>query len=101
MLCITSASNCCTNYLQGRLFSYADTHRHRLGANYHQIPVNCPYAARARNYQRDGPMTADDNQGLHVQPAFQLVMVVITDGLPTDESHFLIKESMKYNSVLL
>ena len=49
--------------LQGRLFSYADTHRHRLGANYHQIPVNCPYAARARNYQRDGPMTIDDNQG--------------------------------------
>ena len=29
--------------LQGRLFSYSDTHRHRLGANYLQIPVNCPY----------------------------------------------------------
>lgn len=29
--------------LQGRLFSYADTHRHRLGANYLQIPVNCPF----------------------------------------------------------
>ena len=28
---------------QGRLFSYDDTHRHRLGANFHQIPVNCPY----------------------------------------------------------
>ena len=52
--------------LQGRLFSYADTHRHRLGANYHQIPVNCPYAARSRNYQRDGPMTIDDNQGSYV-----------------------------------
>ena len=48
---------------QGRLFSYADTHRHRLGGNYHQIPVNCPYATRARNYQRDGPMTIDGNQG--------------------------------------
>lgn len=48
--------------LQGRLFSYNDTHRHRLGANYHQIPVNCPYRARVRNYQRDGPMTIDDNQ---------------------------------------
>lgn len=48
--------------LQGRLFSYSDTHRHRLGANYHQIPVNapkCPYA----NYQRDGPMCLDGNQG--------------------------------------
>lgn len=32
--------------LQGRLFSYPDTHRHRLGSNYDQIPINCPYAAR-------------------------------------------------------
>ena len=29
--------------LQGRLFSYNDTHRHRLGTNFDQIPVNCPY----------------------------------------------------------
>jgi catalase len=28
--------------LQSRLFSYPDTHRHRLGANYQQIPVNAP-----------------------------------------------------------
>lgn len=41
--------------LQGRLFSYHDTHLHRLGTNYLQLPVNCPYAARVRNYQRDGP----------------------------------------------
>lgn len=34
--------------LQARLFSYADTHRHRLGVNYQQIPVNCPYAAKVR-----------------------------------------------------
>jgi len=46
--------------LQGRLFSYADTQRHRLGANYLQIPVNCPY--KTRNYQRDGPQTFTDNQ---------------------------------------
>lgn len=43
--------------LQGRLFSYTDTHRHRLGANYLQLPVNCPYRAKTLNYQRDGPMT--------------------------------------------
>ncbi|XP_037796874.1 catalase-like [Penaeus monodon] len=48
--------------LQGRLFSYNDTHRHRLGANYTQIPVNCPYRARTKNYQRDGPMCVDGNQ---------------------------------------
>jgi len=48
--------------LQGRLFSYVDTHRHRLGTNYQQIPINCPYAARVKNYQRDGPQCVDDNQ---------------------------------------
>ncbi|KAJ7998258.1 hypothetical protein DPEC_G00220760 [Dallia pectoralis] len=48
--------------LQGRLFSYPDTHRHRLGANYLQLPVNCPYRARVANYQRDGPMCMSDNQ---------------------------------------
>uniref|UniRef100_A0AAZ1XV51 Catalase core domain-containing protein n=1 Tax=Oreochromis aureus TaxID=47969 RepID=A0AAZ1XV51_OREAU len=40
-----------------------DTHRHRLGANYLQIPVNCPFRARVANYQRDGPMCMYDNQG--------------------------------------
>ncbi|ESO84839.1 hypothetical protein LOTGIDRAFT_236064 [Lottia gigantea] len=49
--------------LQGRLFSYSDTHRHRLGSNYLQIPINCPYNARTRTYQRDGPQCVDDNQG--------------------------------------
>ncbi|KAG7165968.1 Catalase-like [Homarus americanus] len=48
--------------LQARLFAYNDTHRHRLGANFTQIPVNCPYRARVKNYQRDGPMTVDSNQ---------------------------------------
>lgn len=49
--------------LQGRLFSYSDTHRHRLGSNYLQIPVNCPFNARTKNYQRDGPQCVDENQG--------------------------------------
>ncbi|MDP1556386.1 MAG: catalase [Hyphomonas sp.] len=42
--------------LQGRLFSYLDTQKSRLGtANFHQIPINapkCPFA----NMQRDGMM---------------------------------------------
>jgi catalase len=49
--------------LQGRLFSYTDTHRHRLGANYLQIPVNCPYRVSVKNFQRDGPACYNDNQG--------------------------------------
>ena len=49
--------------LQGRLFSYPDTHRHRLGPNYMQIPINCPYAARVANHQRDGFMAVNGNGG--------------------------------------
>jgi catalase len=50
--------------LQGRLFSYPDTQRHRLGTNYAQIPVNCPYSTKpANNYQRDGQMRTDGNGG--------------------------------------
>jgi len=48
--------------LQGRLFSYSDTHRHRLGTNYLQLPVNCPFNTRVKNYQRDGPQNCDTNQ---------------------------------------
>jgi catalase len=48
--------------LQGRLLSYPDAHRHRLGGNYEQIPVNrCPFAVN--NYERDGQMRVDGNQG--------------------------------------
>jgi catalase len=39
--------------LQSRLFSYPDTHRHRLGVNYQQIPANCPLHA-FNPFQRDG-----------------------------------------------
>ncbi len=46
--------------LQGRLLSYPDAHRYRLGTNYEQIPVNkCPYMVT--NYQRDGQMSINGN----------------------------------------
>ncbi|KAJ2116898.1 catalase A [Coemansia sp. RSA 455] len=48
--------------LQGRLFSYPDTHRHRLGANYLQLPINSPQDS-VRNQQRDGPMCFGTNGG--------------------------------------
>ncbi|TQS76404.1 catalase [Ornithinibacillus gellani] len=55
--------------LQGRLFSYGDAQRYRLGVNHHQIPVNqpkCPY----HSYHRDGAMRVDGNHGsrLHYGP---------------------------------
>ncbi|XP_014295228.1 catalase-like [Microplitis demolitor] len=50
--------------LQGRLFSYGDTQRHRLGPNHLQIPVNCPFKIiSAMNYERDGTMTIYDQNG--------------------------------------
>jgi len=49
--------------LQSCLFSYVDTHRHRVGPNYQQLPVNAPRTAfKFGNFQRDGPM-AFYNQG--------------------------------------
>jgi catalase len=49
--------------LQARLFSYHDTHIHRLGPNYHLIPVNRPKNAPENSYQRDGFMRVDENGG--------------------------------------
>lgn len=51
--------------LQGRLISYPDAHRYRLGANYDALPVNrpqCPY----HTYHRDGAMRFDGNGGASV-----------------------------------
>jgi len=48
--------------LQGRLISYPDAHRYRLGVNYDSLPVNrarCPI----HTYHRDGSMRFDDNGG--------------------------------------
>jgi catalase len=48
--------------LQGRLFSYGDAQRYRLGVNHHHIPVNapkCPF----HSYHRDGAMRTDGNLG--------------------------------------
>ena len=48
--------------LQGRILSYPDAHRYRLGVNYEQLPVNrCPFAVN--NYERDGSMRLDGNGG--------------------------------------
>ena len=48
--------------LQGRILSYPDAHRYRLGVNFEQLPVNrCPYAVN--NYERDGAMRLDGNGG--------------------------------------
>ena len=42
--------------LLGRIFSYPDTHRYRIGPNYMQLPVNAPRGTTAHSYTFDGPM---------------------------------------------
>lgn len=49
--------------LQGRLFSYGDAQRYRLGVNHHQIPVNAPKCPFHNSYHRDGQMRVDGNHG--------------------------------------
>ena len=68
--------------LQGRLLSYPDAHRYRIGTNYAQLPVNRPRCPM-QNYNRDGHMRFDGNAGNQVnyQPnSFEG---------PTDHAQFL------------
>lgn len=48
--------------LTGRIFSYQDTQRHRIGANFEQIPVNMPRRVPMNN-QQDGPMAISNPLG--------------------------------------
>ena len=41
--------------LLGRMFSYPDAHRYRIGVNYNQLPVNAPVAP-VHSYSKDGAM---------------------------------------------
>ena len=69
--------------LQGRLFAYKDTQRHRIGPNFQQLPINAP-KVKVCNYEQDGKMRYkandshvnynpnsidDDNPKLNHQPA--------------------------------
>jgi catalase len=42
--------------LMGRIFSYHDTHLHRVGTNYQQLPINAPHVP-VHSYNKDGAMT--------------------------------------------
>ena len=53
--------------LQGRLFSYADTQRHRLGPNYFRIPVN-RVRSPVNTPHSDGAMRSEDQCGMVGEP---------------------------------
>jgi catalase len=42
--------------LMGRIFCYHDTHLHRIGPNYEQLPINAPESP-VNSYNKDGAMT--------------------------------------------
>jgi catalase len=76
--------------LQGRLFSYGDAQRYRLGVNHYQIPVNQAKVPMA-TFHRDGAMRVDGNNGstqhyepnsygvLQEQPAYREPALAIGD----------------------
>lgn len=48
--------------LQARIFSYADSHRYRVGTWYEKLPVNAPKVP-VHNYHADGMMLFDNPKG--------------------------------------
>ncbi len=54
--------------LQGRVFSYLDTQRHRLGGpNFNELPINRPLVP-VRNHQRDGQHRMQIDPGANYEP---------------------------------
>ncbi|NPC69445.1 catalase [Corallococcus exiguus] len=55
--------------LQGRLFSYADTQRYRLGANYLSLPVNRARAAVENNSQAGAMNSGNTKSDVNYEPS--------------------------------
>lgn len=60
--------------LQGRTFSYSDTQRYRVGANYLQLPVNAPKAPVRTNQHRGqmdtrDPKESGENPSINYEPS--------------------------------
>ncbi|WP_277678312.1 catalase [Gracilibacillus dipsosauri] len=53
--------------LQGRTYSYSDTQRYRVGANYLQLPINRPHKKVVTN-QTGGQMDFREDYGEHKNP---------------------------------
>ncbi|OYO25163.1 catalase [Enemella dayhoffiae] len=80
--------------LLGRVFSYADTHRHRIGANYLQLPVNRP-RTKGHSYSYDGPMAYD------VPGPETAMMAPNTEGTPFSTFEGVTEESFRVDGDLV
>jgi catalase len=75
--------------LQGRLFSYFDTQRHRLSGNFQQIPVNASKAP-VTNYNQDGYMSIRPQTGdVNYQPSTSKPSVVDNAKFEYSKTEFL------------
>jgi len=77
--------------LQGRLISYPDAHRYRLGVNYDTLPVNapkCPY----HTYHVDGTMRFESKTGPNYEPN--------SFGGPTQDKKFVERPTTLPNSTV-
>lgn len=76
--------------LQGRLFSYFDTQRHRLTGNFQQIPVNAPRAS-VKTYNQDGYMSMREQTGdVNYQPSTNVPEVVDNSKFKYSKSTFAV-----------
>jgi catalase len=75
--------------LQGRLFSYFDTQRHRIGGNFQQIPVNAS-KNKVTTYNQDGYMSFLEQSGdVNYQPSTNKPEVVDDAKFKYSKSEFL------------
>ena len=68
--------------LQGRLFSYLDTQRYRLGTNFQQLPINRPKDAVHNNSQGGALSNRGQKGEVNYQPSEN-------DGAVRDDNHYL------------
>lgn len=57
--------------LQGRLFSYADTHRYRLGVNHMMLPINRPKVEVTNGNQEGFANIMSSNSDVNYEPSSQ------------------------------
>lgn len=85
--------------LQGRLFSYFDTQRHRLTGNFQQIPVNAPKNA-VTTYNADGYMSIRPQTGdVNYQPSTNKPEVVEDAKFKYSKSTFVAGTSTVQNVI--
>jgi len=60
--------------LQGRLFSYADTQRYRLGVNAYRIPINTPKAVINNHMQHGKLRTTNTDRDVNYQPSHRIAV---------------------------